>query len=140
MVSYELQIDSESHRRGAGKLLMQALDRIGRQMKMDKTILTVFKGEFGPLLSLGYAHPLTVKLSYECAANTSAIAFYEKIGFVRIVTVSVLSDGPADASSRLPRSTTPARIRAFRFSTDEIDPSNYGEQADYLILSNSYCE
>ncbi|GAA5831272.1 hypothetical protein JCM3766R1_002991 [Sporobolomyces carnicolor] len=79
---YELQIDSESHRLGAGKLLMQALNRIGLQMKMDKTILTVFK------------------------ANTSAIAFYEKIGF----------------------------------STDEIDPSNYGEQVDYLILSNSYSE
>lgn len=48
MVSYELQIDSESHRLGAGKLLMQALNRIGLQMKMDKTILTVFKGESAP--------------------------------------------------------------------------------------------
>ncbi|GAA5896700.1 GNAT family N-acetyltransferase [Sporobolomyces salmoneus] len=77
---YELQVEPDAAGRGVGRVLMDTLDRIGRETKMDKTMLTVFK------------------------ANEPAVAFYEKIGF----------------------------------TIDEIDPSNYNEQADYKILSRLY--
>ncbi|GAA5962112.1 hypothetical protein JCM3765_005526 [Sporobolomyces pararoseus] len=55
---YELQVESNAHGQGVGRLLMDRLERIGKATKMDKTMLTVFK------------------------ANGSATSFYEKIGFV----------------------------------------------------------
>ncbi|GAA5904297.1 hypothetical protein JCM6882_003189 [Rhodosporidiobolus microsporus] len=54
---YELQVDPSARRLGAGKTLMDALERLGKACKMDKTMLTVFK------------------------ANTEAIAFYKSVGF-----------------------------------------------------------
>ncbi|BGP28855.1 hypothetical protein JCM10296v2_000591 [Rhodotorula toruloides] len=54
---YELQVDPAGQRRGAGRLLMEALERIAKAWKMDKAMLTVFK------------------------ANRDAILFYEKLGY-----------------------------------------------------------
>ncbi|GJN91689.1 hypothetical protein Rhopal_004712-T1 [Rhodotorula paludigena] len=55
--SYELQVDESARGRGVGRVLMEALERLATTFKMDKTMLTVFK------------------------ANTSAILFYEKLGY-----------------------------------------------------------
>ncbi|GAA5922200.1 uncharacterized protein JCM15063_003217 [Sporobolomyces koalae] len=54
---YELQIDQAARATGIGRLLTNALERIGHETKMDKVMLTVFK------------------------ANEAACAFYAKIGF-----------------------------------------------------------
>ncbi|GAA6035135.1 hypothetical protein JCM8097_006382 [Rhodosporidiobolus ruineniae] len=54
---YELQVDASAQRLGAGRVLMDALERLGRAYRMDKVMLTVFK------------------------ANEQARAFYERIGF-----------------------------------------------------------
>lgn len=54
---YELQIESSHQKQGVGRVLMDALERLGRAYKMDKTMLTAFKN------------------------NTDAIAFYRRIGF-----------------------------------------------------------
>ncbi|GAA5986369.1 hypothetical protein JCM5350_002896 [Sporobolomyces pararoseus] len=54
---YELQVEEIAQGQGVGRLLMDSLERIGKETKMDKIMLTVFK------------------------ANESAISFYEKIGF-----------------------------------------------------------
>ncbi|GAA5863550.1 hypothetical protein JCM1840_000058 [Sporobolomyces johnsonii] len=54
---YELQVAASAQGRGVGRILMEVLGRVGSDCKMDKVMLTVFK------------------------ANTSAISFYEKIGF-----------------------------------------------------------
>ncbi|GAA5956125.1 hypothetical protein JCM8115_004418 [Rhodotorula mucilaginosa] len=54
---YELQIESSHQKQGVGRVLMDALERLARAYKMDKTMLTAFKN------------------------NTDAIAFYRRIGF-----------------------------------------------------------
>ncbi|BGP52954.1 hypothetical protein JCM8202_004036 [Rhodotorula sphaerocarpa] len=54
---YELQIEAAAQRRGAGRLLMQCLERLGRAYKMEKAMLTAFKH------------------------NADAVAFYQRIGF-----------------------------------------------------------
>ncbi|GEM06351.1 N-acetyltransferase [Rhodotorula toruloides] len=56
-VAYELQVDPAGQRQGVGRVLMEALERIAKAWKMDKTMLTVFK------------------------ANREAILFYEKTGY-----------------------------------------------------------
>ncbi|BGP12826.1 hypothetical protein JCM10213_008087 [Rhodosporidiobolus nylandii] len=55
--SYELQVDAAAQGRGAGKALMDALERLAKAYKMDKTMLTVFKH------------------------NKQAVGFYEKTGY-----------------------------------------------------------
>ncbi|BGP36798.1 hypothetical protein JCM10449v2_000700 [Rhodotorula kratochvilovae] len=54
---YELQVEAATQGKGVGRVLMDALDRLARAFKMDKTMLTVFK------------------------ANRPAILFYEKLGY-----------------------------------------------------------
>ncbi|GAA5848433.1 hypothetical protein JCM5353_000241 [Sporobolomyces roseus] len=54
---YELQVEAGCKGMGVGRSVMDTLNRIGKEMKMDKTMLTVFK------------------------ANASAVKFYRKIGF-----------------------------------------------------------
>ncbi|GAA5980057.1 hypothetical protein JCM10908_001515 [Rhodotorula pacifica] len=54
---YELQIESAAQKQGVGRVLMDALERLARAYKMDKTMLTAFKN------------------------NTDAVAFYQRIGF-----------------------------------------------------------
>ncbi|GAA5864487.1 hypothetical protein JCM3774_005143 [Rhodotorula dairenensis] len=54
---YELQIETAHQKQGVGRLLMDALERLARAYKMDKTMLTAFKN------------------------NSDAIAFYRRIGF-----------------------------------------------------------
>jgi len=43
--SYELQVEAEAKGKGVGRVLMDVLNRIGEELKMDKTMLTVFKGD-----------------------------------------------------------------------------------------------
>ncbi|TNY21068.1 hypothetical protein DMC30DRAFT_395889, partial [Rhodotorula diobovata] len=54
---YELQVEAAHQGSGAGRVLMDALERLARASKMDKAMLTVFK------------------------ANQQALTFYEKIGY-----------------------------------------------------------
>lgn len=42
--SYELQVSADAQRLGVGKRLMEALEWLGKAYKMDKVMLTVFKG------------------------------------------------------------------------------------------------
>ncbi|KAF7320408.1 N-acetyltransferase domain-containing protein [Mycena kentingensis (nom. inval.)] len=54
---YDLQIAQSSRRRGLGRVLDASLVSIGKDFKLDRVMLTVFK------------------------ANAAALAFYEKVGF-----------------------------------------------------------
>lgn len=42
--SYELQIEDSARGKGLGEYLVKLLEDIGRRWKMDKVMLTVFKG------------------------------------------------------------------------------------------------
>ncbi|GAA5985723.1 hypothetical protein JCM11641_007193 [Rhodosporidiobolus odoratus] len=54
---YELQVDATAQGQGVGRALVEALEKLAKAYRMDKTMLTVFK------------------------ANTQAVGFYEKIGY-----------------------------------------------------------
>jgi hypothetical protein len=45
IISYELQIDDSARGKGLGEHMMRLLEKIGMHWKMEKVMLTVFKGE-----------------------------------------------------------------------------------------------
>jgi GNAT superfamily N-acetyltransferase len=75
--SYELQVDSTAQRLGVGKALMDALKRLGKAYRMDKVILTVFKGS-----SHSLSPPLPLLIRASSTANDAARGFYERTGCV----------------------------------------------------------
>lgn len=59
---YELQLESCARRKGLGRFMMQALESMALQNKMQKVVLTVFK------------------------SNTSAVAFFHSLGYKLDIT------------------------------------------------------
>ncbi|ORY75047.1 acyl-CoA N-acyltransferase [Leucosporidium creatinivorum] len=55
---YELQVEASAQGKGIGRLLMELLQHVSKDWRMDKTMLTVFK------------------------KNEQAVRFYEKLGWV----------------------------------------------------------
>lgn len=68
--SWELQLVPRVHRRGLGRFMMQLAELIARTYKLDKIMLTVFKGASKASISPS-SH-------YWLAANQRAIAFYKR--------------------------------------------------------------
>lgn len=42
---YELQVEASAQGKGVGRLLMELLQHVGKDWRMDKVMLTVFKSE-----------------------------------------------------------------------------------------------
>ncbi|OMJ14639.1 N-alpha-acetyltransferase 40 [Smittium culicis] len=67
---YEIQIRPEYSRKGLGKCLIEAMVNIGKYNKMEKLMLTNFKGK------------ITRLIIYFNLSNTNARYFYAKNGFL----------------------------------------------------------
>jgi len=119
---------------------MDALERLARASKMDKAMLTVFKGASPS----GGAHCLralldlrVIKLTFPtaaCTANQQALTFYEKIGCVFRPSFN-LSPSPRLSLFRSPLTRA---LCLDRYGEDEIDPGRFGvEDVAYKILSKN---
>ena len=84
--SYELQVSRSAQRGGMGKALMRCLCEIARGWKMQKVMLTVFKGDdtWCPFFFRAFP-PLTQRCHF--AENHAAFLFYKAMGFVRFSLV-----------------------------------------------------
>ena len=80
--SYELQVSRSAQRGGMGKALMKCLYEIARGWKMQKVVLTVFKGEdMWTFFFEAFPHAQ----SWHFAENHAAFLFYKAMGFVRLL-------------------------------------------------------
>jgi GNAT superfamily N-acetyltransferase len=75
--SYELQVSQTVQRGGIGKILMRYLHDIARGWKMQKVMLTVFRGDNTSFL---WTFPPTLRATP--TENQAAFLFYKAMGFV----------------------------------------------------------
>jgi GNAT superfamily N-acetyltransferase len=75
--SYELQVSQSAQRGGIGKRLMECLHGIARGWKMQKVMLTVFKGDNTSVL-----RTFPPRLRATPTENQAAFLFYKAMGFV----------------------------------------------------------
>lgn len=77
--SYELQVSPSARRQGVGAALVRVCEQMGRDWRMDKVMLTVFKRELG--VRAHACEPVRVLTGRLSADNRDAQAFYDKMGY-----------------------------------------------------------